>query len=229
MTGAIGRLAALLLLLASLLPAAPAAADTTGQDRMIERARIVLDALLDDPNYAQMRVYVQNAYAVMVVPDLLKGSFFIGAQHGVGVMVIRNPQTGGWGQPAFYDLYGGSLGLQFGGQSSEVVFTIMNQAAVDKVVNSGIKLGADAGVAIGRLGAGIGAATTVRFGEDIYVFAKSKGLFGGFSVDGTYIRAKDDWNAGYYGQPVRSHDILRDFGQPHSQDVAALRDALSRF
>ncbi len=228
MLGRIGRLAGLVLMLAGVL-AASARADTTGQERMIERARLVLDTLLDDPNYAQMRVYVQNAYAVMVVPDLLKGSFFIGAEHGVGVMLIRNPQTGGWGQPAFYDLYGGSLGLQFGGQSSDVVFTIMNQAAVDKVVNSGIKLGADAAVAVGRLGAGIGAATTVRFGEDIYVFAKSKGLFGGFSIDGTYIRAKDNWNTSFYGQPVRSHDVLRDFGQPRSQDVADLREALSRF
>jgi lipid-binding SYLF domain-containing protein len=206
----------------------PAAA-ASSQQRLVEQARLVLDTFLDDPNYANMRVYVQNAYAVMIVPDLLKGGFFLGAEHGVGVLLVRNPQTGGWGQPAFYDLYGGSLGLQFGGQSSEVVFTIMNQAAVDRVLTSGIKLGADAEVAVGRLGAGIGAATTVSFGEDMYVFAKSRGLFGGFSVDGTYIAAKQDWNRAYYGHDVRPRDVLRDYGAAPSGEVAALHESLGRF
>ena len=127
---------------------------------------------------------------VLIVPELLKGGFFFGAEYGIGILLVRDPQTGSWGPPAFYSLYGGSVGLQFGGQTSDVVFTIMNQGAVDKLLDHGIKLGADAGMAAGRLGVAIGAATTTHFGEDIYAFAKSQGLFGGFWVDGTYIRAE---------------------------------------
>ena len=80
----------------------------------------------------------------------------------------------------------------------------MNQGAVDRLIAHGVKLGADVGVAAGRLGAWVGAATTTHFGEDIYVFAKSKGLFGGFWLDGTYVRAKHDWNAGLLRPPGRS-------------------------
>lgn len=207
----------------------PAEAKTDGQQRVVERARLALDAFLDDPNFEEMRVYVQNAYAVLIIPELLKAGFFVGAEHGIGVLLVRDPQTGAWGQPAFYSLYGGSFGLQFGGQSSDVVFTIMNQGAVDKLLAHGIKLGADAGVAAGRLGAGVGAATTTHFGEDVYVFAKSKGLFGGFWVDGAYLAPKHDWNRAYYGREIPPQEIVRQRTVVASAEIDALHRSLTRF
>ena len=216
-----------LTLMAVLGPAAQA--QTDGQQRVVERSRLALDAFLDDPNFKQMPVYVQNAYAVLIVPDLLKGGFLLGAEYGIGILLVRDPQTGAWGQPAFYSLYGGSVGLQFGGQSSDVVFTVMNQGAVEKLLDHGIKLGADAGVAAGRLGVSIGAATTAHFGEDIYVFAKSKGLFGGFWVDGSYLQANDDWNRAYYGHPVDPRQIVRERTVVASAEVDALHQSLTRF
>lgn len=223
------RFVAALVVMSVGLTSAIARADTNGQDRVVERARLALDAFLDDPGFEAMRVYVQNAYAVFVVPGLLRAGFLIGGEHGIGVLLARNPQTGDWGQPAFFEIYGGSLGIQIGGQSSDVVFTVMNEGAVDKLLTSGIKLGADAGLAAGRLGAGIGAATTTHFGEDIYVFAKSMGLFGGFTLDGAWFRPKDDWNASYYGRPAPAGEIVRDHAASSSADVAALHQSLIRF
>jgi lipid-binding SYLF domain-containing protein len=204
-------------------------AKTDGQQRVVERARLALDAFLDDPAYQDMRIYVQNAYAVLIVPEMLRGGLFVGAEHGIGVLLVRDPQTGSWGKPAFYDLFGGSFGLQFGGQTSDVVFTVMNQGAVDQLLARGIKLGADAGVAAGRLGAGVGAATTTHFGEDIYVFAKSKGLFGGFWVDGSMLWPKDDWNRAYYGKAAQASDIVRERHMTGNTEIAALHQALTRF
>jgi SH3 domain-containing YSC84-like protein 1 len=206
-----------------------AEAQTDGQQRVVERARLALDSFLDDPNFGQMPVYVQNAYGVLIVPELLKGGFFFGAEYGIGILLVRDPQTGSWGPPAFYSLYGGSVGLQFGGQTSDVVFTIMNQGAVDKLLDHGIKLGADAGMAAGRLGVAIGAATTTHFGEDVYAFAKSQGLFGGFWVDGTYIRAKDDWNKAYYGHAVDPRQLVRQPTVVASAEIDALHQSLTRF
>ncbi len=229
MSGAAKRVVAVLLwaLIAVVGPAAEAKSD--GQQRVVERARLALDAFLDDPTFGDMRVYVQNAYAVLIVPELLKGGFLFGAEYGIGVLLVRDPQTGAWGQPAFYSLYAGSVGLQIGGQSSDVVFTIMNQGAIDKLLDHGVKLGADVGVAAGRLGASIGAATTTHFGEDIYVFAKSKGLFGGFWVDGTYVRANHDWNQAFYGRPVDPRQVVREPTVMASAEVDALHQALTRF
>ena len=208
-----------------------AQADTSGQQRVVERARLALDAFLDDPHFEHMPVYVQNAYGVLIIPEMLRAGFFFGAQHGVGVLLVRDPSTGAWGQPAFYSLYGGSFGLQFGGQSSDVVLTIMNQGAVHKLVDSDVKLkfGADAGLAVGRVGAGIGAGTTLHFGEDIYAFAKSKGLYGGFTVDGTVVVPNHDWNRAYYGRPVEPAEIVRSRTLVASNGVESLHQALTRF
>ena len=229
MVKSIGRLISVLALFAVGLAGGVAEAKTDGQQRIVERARLALDSFLDDPNFNHMGVYVQNAYAVLIVPDLLKAGFFVGAEHGIGVLLVRNPQTGAWGKPAFYDLYGGSFGLQFGGVSSDVVFTVMNEGAVDKLLAHGIKLGADLGVAAGRMGAGVGAATTTHLGEDIYVFTKGKGLFGGFWLDGSWLRPKDDWNAAYYGRAVPAREIVRDHQVVASAEISALHQSLTRF
>ena len=230
MIGSARRMVAVLgLMLFGVLGAAEPA-QANGQQRVVERARLALDSFLDDPAILEeMRVYVQNAYAVLVVPELLKGGLVFGAEYGIGVLLVRDPATGDWGQPAFYALYGGSFGLQIGGKSSDVVFTLMNQGAVDRLIAHGIKLGADAGVAAGRLGAGIGAATTTHFGEDIYVFAKNKGLFGGFSLDGSYVSAKHDWNRAYYGRPVNPREIVLQPTVVASAQLDALHHSLTRF
>jgi hypothetical protein len=121
----------------------PAEAKTDGQQRVVERARLALDSFLDDPNFEYMRVYVQNAYAVLVVPETLKAGFLFGAEYGVGVLLVRDPQSGNWGQPAFYSVYGGSFGFQIGGSMSDTVFAIMNEGAVDKLIAHKVKFGGD--------------------------------------------------------------------------------------
>ena len=198
------------------------------QQRLIDRARIVVEEFQADPNFANVPIYVQNAFAVLIVPDMLQGGLIIGAEHGIGVLLARDRVTGAWGEAAFYELYGGSLGLQIGGKSSDVIFTLMNAQAVDKLLTSNFKLGADASMAVGRIGAGVGAGTTIRFGEDIYVFARSRGLYGGLALDGGVVVELTAWNEAFYGQGVTAGQILRGELPPH-QGVAGLRSALARF
>lgn len=213
--------------LAAALPAGSVRAEGE-QQRLVDRARIVVEEFLADPNFQRMRVYVQNAFAVLIVPDLLKGGFVLGAEYGVGVLLARDIRSGAWSDPVFVDLYGGSIGLQLGGKTSDVIFTIMNASALQKLLTSNFKLGTDASVAAGPVGVGVGAATTVQFGEDIYVFSRSKGLYGGLSAEGSAVLLKPDWARAYYGQPVSAKAVLeeRSVTNPGS---AGLREALARF
>lgn len=197
--------------------------------RVVDKARLTVEAFLDDPKMADMRVYVQNAYGILIVPELLKGGFFIGAEHGMGVLLVRDPQSGSWSEPAFYEIYGGSFGLQFGGQTSEAVFTLMNPGAIQKLLSSNFKLGADASVALGEIGARVGAGTTVQLGEDVYVFARNKGLYGGLALDGTYTKPKDAWNQAYYGRPLTAEQIVLQRAVAGLPATQQLRTALSRF
>ena len=65
----------------------PTAAWANDQQLVVDKARIVVESFLNDPDFEQMRVYVQNAYGVLIIPDLLKGGFFIGVEHGTGVLL----------------------------------------------------------------------------------------------------------------------------------------------
>lgn len=226
------RMAALIGLVLFAVTATPAAAKTDSQERVVERARLVLDSFLDDPTFEDMRVYVQNAYAVLIVPEALKGGFVLGAEYGIGVLLVRNVDTGSWGQPAFYSLFAGSVGLQAGGQSSDIVLTVMNQGAVEKLMTNGVRLGGNLSIAVGRMGGGVGAGTTTHFGEDVYMFAKNKGLFGGLALEGAWLGAKEDWNQAYYGRPITPEEIVRTAAPQQvvaSAPVAALHASLTQF
>jgi lipid-binding SYLF domain-containing protein len=208
---------------------AATAAWANEQQLVVDKARIVVESFLNDPDFQQMRVYVQNAYGVLIIPDLLKGGFFIGVEHGTGVLLGRDPQSGEWSQPAFFDLWGGSFGIQFGGQTSEAIFTLMNPGALNQLMSSRFQMGADASVAVGELGAGVGAGTTPQFSEDIYAFARNMGLYGGLAVDGTYFKPQEDWNQAFYGQPLTAQQIVTQRMAPEVLGTQALRESLSRF
>jgi lipid-binding SYLF domain-containing protein len=222
------RLIAVLAFVMTGLAGQPAQAQNE-QQQLVERSRLVLDAFLSDPQFESVRVYVQNAYAVLIMPQMLKGGFLVGANYGTGILLARDPQSGAWGEPAFYGMGGASIGLQIGLQSSDMIFTIMSEGAVDKVLAHGLKFGADAGVAAGRLGAEVGTGTTTYLGEDIYAWGRSQGLFGGFWLDGTLILPKNDWNKAYYGRPIQPEEIVRQRSVVASAEVSALHDTLMRF
>lgn len=207
---------------------ATAAARAAGEAaRIVDRARILLEEMLEDPDFAHVKAYLKNAHGAVIVPRLLRGGFVVGGQFGRGVLLVRDPQTGAWSDPIFVTVAGGSLGLQVGGQAMDVVMTVMNRPTVKKMVESEFKLGVDASAALGPVGAGIGAGTTTNFGEDIYVFAKNIGLYAGMSLEGTVIVADVDRIEEYYGRRVHPNAILR--GEVHNPHAGSLKALLARY
>ena len=104
-----------LLTLASIFFAARPAGALSEQEELLERSRLTFLKLIDHPDFPELKQYVHHAKALLIVPSLIKGGFFIGGEGGSGVLIARSPE-GGWSNPAFYTLGAGSLGLQFGGQ-----------------------------------------------------------------------------------------------------------------
>ncbi|HFA59900.1 MAG TPA: hypothetical protein ENJ83_04330 [Rhodospirillales bacterium] len=202
-------------------------AQPSEQQRLVERARVVVDDFRGDPNFASAAVYVQNAYAVVVVPNLVEGGFIIGGKYGVGVLLARDVQTGEWSDPVFMTLAGATVGFQIGGKATDMLITVMNEAAVSKLLDQGLKLGADASAAVGPVGGGVGAGTTTNFGEDVYVFARNVGLFAGLTVEGMAIFPKHDWNEAYYGRKVTPKEIIA--GAVSNPGADPLREALAAF
>ncbi len=190
---------------AALLLVNPAAWASEDQS-LIDAARITVDRFAADPQFTDMRRKLAQAKGVFIVPQLLKASFIIGGEGGSGVLLART--AGGWSQPAIYTMGAGSIGLQIGGEASEVMLLLMSDKAVEAILKNEFKLGADATVAAGPVGAGIEAATTTNLGADILSYSKSKGLAAGVSIEGAVITARHSRNQNYYGKSAHPRDIL---------------------
>jgi lipid-binding SYLF domain-containing protein len=208
--------------------ASPAAADDRMEaGQLVERAQLTLQNFLCDDSMGAFRDLAQRAEAVLVVPALLKGAFIFGGSGGSGVLMVRQ-SDGSWGGPAFYTLGGASFGLQIGGQSSEVVLLAMTERGARAFLDNSFKLGADAGIAAGPVGLGASAATQ-NLSADILSFSRSKGLYGGISLDGSVVAVRDSLNRAYHGEGISPAEILKDrrMTDPGSRALAAALTDLS--
>lgn len=189
----------------------PAAA-LTKPEELIEDARRTLLRLMDHRDTPELKDYLGRAHGVVIVPSLIKGGFIIGGEGGAGVMLVKGGD-GSWSSPAFYTLAAGSIGLQIGGQVSEVVFTLMNDGAVDAILSNNAKLGGDLSVAVGPIGKGVEASTTTNLNADVYAFSTAVGAFAGGALEGAAFIDRQSYNDQYYNAyaPARAIVIDRKF------------------
>ncbi|EKE71537.1 lipid-binding SYLF domain-containing protein [Oceanibaculum indicum] len=189
----------------------PAHADDTPQ-LLVDKSLGSLRAILNEKGLEPAREHLKQAKGVLIVPDLIKAGFILGGQAGDGVLLTRGAD-GSWSGPAFYQVIAGSIGLQAGVESRETIFLVMSDAGLKKLMQNEMKLGADASVAVGGVGAGVGAASTGNPEADILVYAKSKGLFGGGSLEGGVVKPKPEMNKAYYGADVTAEGIVMGGGR----------------
>jgi lipid-binding SYLF domain-containing protein len=219
----LSRLAGSAILAAGLMGGAVRTAQAaTDQQNLIERARMTVEDVYKDKAFGNAPDLVHRARAVLIVPRLYKGGFFVGGEGGEGVLMARNAHS--WSQPAFYAIGSASFGLQIGLEQSEVVMFIMSQKALDAVMRNEFKFGANAGLAVVTLGSGVGAATTSALGADIVVWASSSGAYAGITLDGSVIKPSPQADRDFYGRPLTTRQILHD--APMAVGTGSLRAAL---
>jgi lipid-binding SYLF domain-containing protein len=175
--------------------------------QLVEKARLTLDSFMKDENMGAFRDLLRKAEGVFIAPQVLKGAFVIGASGGTGVLLVRDKKTGNWSEPGFYTIGEASFGLQIGGQASEMILLLMTERGVNSLMGNSLKLGADAGVAAGPVGFGVSAATA-NLSADMLSFSRSKGLYGGISLDGAVVAVRKALNDAYYGKEVDPSDIF---------------------
>ncbi|MEE4243491.1 MAG: lipid-binding SYLF domain-containing protein [Desulfopila sp.] len=190
---------------------------------LVNKATLTIASFTGDQNSAFFKKTAKDAKAILIIPQSIKGAFLVGGSGGSGVLLARNSETGEWGYPAFYTLAALSVGLQIGGESSEIMLMIMTERGMEKLLTSSFKLGADTSVAVGPVGAGMAAKTA-----DVYSYSISKGAFVGASLDGAVIKTRDKLNAAFYGKEVSPTDIIIRKTVSNTQ-ADPLRMALSEF
>jgi lipid-binding SYLF domain-containing protein len=220
----LSRLHRTLAIVAVLVFAAPALA-LVEQLALVYMGRNTFNAGRNAPDHPTLNTTLGRAKAVLIIPSLLKAGFLIGGEGGSGVLLVRNA-NGEWSPPAFYTLASGSVGLQIGAQDAEVLFTVMTDKGLRQVLKNEFKMGADASVALGPIGGGVEASTTLNMGADIYAFSKTRGAFAGGSFEGSYIKPRTEWNKLYYGQALSVEDIVLN-GKASNPGADTLRQALA--
>jgi len=194
------------------------------QQAMVDKARITLESYLSDPDFKWFTEHMKDAKALFIVPQFLKGAFFVGGAGGSGVLCAKNDKTGEWSHPAFYSMMSASFGLQFGGQASELILMVMTQKGVKPFQNASFKMGVGVSAAVGPKGGGIEGSTPYNLSADYLSFARSKGAFLGFSVEGAVIGVKNEWNWKYYGKSVNPRQIIikNNVNNPGSAELRSL-------
>ena len=196
-------------------------------DQKLTDATAVYRELLSTPDRGVPEALLKKCQCIAVIPNTLKGAFVYGARFGTGVMSCRTP-GGKWSPPSFVRLYGGSWGVQIGGESSDLVLFFMTERGARSLMTSNtITLGGQASVAAGPFGRSGEASTDLKLNAEIYTYAKSKGLFAGLSIAGARFAADTNANTLYYGQPVSVKQLLFDHDAPKvAGDAEAFRKAL---
>ena len=172
---------------------------------------------------------LDRAVCVGIVPGDKKAAFIVGGSFGRGAMVCREHGTGHWGAPSMITVYGGSYGLQIGGQSTDVVFIVMNSGGVRKLLQSGVKLGADVSAAAGPVGRHAQAETDLQLHAEILTYSRSRGLFAGISLAGSVLRQDEDANERLYGHAVTAKDVLIRDTVPPPAAAKGLDDMLTHY
>jgi lipid-binding SYLF domain-containing protein len=190
----------------SMALSAPSFAAAPDEQNLVDRARVTLESMKNDPNMAQFRDLLDRAKGVLVVPQLVRAGFFFGAEGGEGVLLGHNGRQ--WSYPAFYTVAAASFGLQIGAELSEVVLLVMTDGGMQKLMQDKVTLGGDLSVAVGPIGAGVEARSTTNVDADVYAFARSKGPFGGLTIKGGGVIPANDANAAYYGRPLTPREIV---------------------
>ena len=179
------------------------AKDEEDGQAIVDKARITLGEFMRDKDYSWLNANLGKAKGVLIYPQVVKAGFVFGGSGGTGVLLTKDANTGEWSNPAFYTMGSVSWGLQIGGEVAEVILLVNSQKGVDSLLSNKFKLGADASIALGPVGAGAKAELA-----DFYSFAKSKGIYAGMSFTGSIIDVRGGLNKAYYGKEATPVDIL---------------------
>ena len=180
-------------------------APPTEEAKRLNQSTTVLSEIRDAPDNGIPGSIWDKAQCVVVIPSLKKAGFIIGGEFGDGVMSCRRAR--GWSAPIFMHMTKGSIGLQAGASSTDLVLVVMNRSGAEKLLSNKVTLGTDASVAAGPVGRSATAATDAQMSAQMLAYSRSRGIFAGIDLSGGTLRPDDSANAHVYGVKSSAFDI----------------------
>lgn len=177
-------------------------------DKRIAYCTRVLKQVIPSSNGVIPLSILQRCRGIAVFPGVVKAGAVLGISYGSGVVVRRDEATAKWSKPAFFNIRGGSIGLQLGAESVDLVLLIMSERGVQALLEGKFTLGADVGVTAGPVGREVSAQTNTGFEAGILSYSRAKGLFAGVSLKGAALEPDTQANEAYHGKGTSVQDVF---------------------
>lgn len=183
-------------------------ASDTRQDvaNRLESAGQVLNSIMAAPDKGIPNEVLESAKCIAVVPTLIKGGFIFGGEGGMGVASCKTAH--GWSAPTFFNIGGGSWGLQIGAENVNLVMVFLNKKGMDRLMESKVQLGAGASVAAGPVGRHASANTNWKMNTEILTYSRAHGVFAGLTLHGAVITENKDDMKTVYGAGTSPRSVL---------------------
>jgi lipid-binding SYLF domain-containing protein len=191
----------------ALMASMPMLAQKTAAERLTAATEVVNSIMsADDKGIPQD--LLSKAHCIVVIPNLKKGGFIVGAQYGKGFFSCRRESGVGWTAPGSVKAEGGKFGLLIGGAETDVIMLVMNENGVHHLLKDKFTLGGEASVAAGPIGRDSTAQTDAVMRAEILSYSRQRGVYGGLSLDGSTLREDDDSNRELYGHELKNSSLL---------------------
>jgi len=145
---------------------------------------------------------LDNARCIAILPGVVTGAFVVGGTHGDGLASCKDNDNE-WSHPAAITLSKGSIGLQAGVKSADLVLFFQTEKAEQALKRGDLTLGGDISAVAGSFDREVNTSDA-----GVVVYTHSRGLFAGASVEGSKIGKNQDDLEEYYGQKVDYQRVL---------------------
>ncbi|KAN0063150.1 hypothetical protein ACQY0O_004314 [Thecaphora frezii] len=129
--------------------------------------------------------------------------FVLSARAGSGIVIVKTEQ-GQWSAPAAIGIGGLGGGFNVGAEVTDFLIVLNSRSAVRSFMATGsLQLGGNLSLAVGPLGRSAEASGSVNSSGKLaamFSYSRSKGLYGGVSVEGTILIDREDANGKAYGR-----------------------------
>ena len=197
-----------LLTIFALLAASPVALHAQKAVDRLNDADDVLTDMMKASDKGIPQDLMNKASCVVIVPNLKKAGFIVGAKYGRGFAMCRRASGRGWTAPASMRVEGGSFGLQIGGTEQDIILLVMSDSGMKHLLEDKFTLGGDASAAAGPVGRDASAETDAELHAEMLSYSRSRGLFGGLTLEGATLRPDVDANKELYGRDINNKEIL---------------------
>lgn len=225
--------------------------DTTGQ----KEERQVLNKPLLSGKKSKMEVSLQNAcqslnelfspFSNASVPSrlfneakgivflsVIKGGIGIGGSLGSGILLTRNNNK--WGSPCAISLTGLQIGIDIGIERVDYVLLLRDELTLQMFQSKATwNIGSDISIAAGLIGGEINVGVIVDDNmatTTMYSYAIAKGAYIGFSLNGSWIKIRDDWNEEFYHRKMTGKEILFNYTDlPQNEEYQSLIRTLDEY